>query len=120
MEKQRITELLERGSFDCKCGRHHDAKIKDVFISSGAISNIPAMLEKYGCKKAFVLADSFNDGFNNVNVRFFIVTADVVDLADPTVFEDHINRLAVIVNIEPVTDIKSLAVNGQLLVSKRL
>ena len=57
MEKQRITELLERGSFDCKCGRHHDAKIKDVFISSGAISNIPAMLEKYGCKKAFVLAD---------------------------------------------------------------
>ena len=48
MEKQRITELLERGSFDCKCGRHHDAKIKDVFISSGAISNIPAMLEKYG------------------------------------------------------------------------
>ncbi len=57
MEKQRITELLERGSFDCSCGRHHDAKIKDVFISSGAIANLPAMLEKYGCKKAFVLAD---------------------------------------------------------------
>lgn len=51
MEKQRITELLERGSFDCKCGRHHDAKIKDVFISSGAMANIPAMLEKYGCKR---------------------------------------------------------------------
>lgn len=57
MENQEISGLLSRGSFNCSCGHYHDAKIKDVFIASGAVANIPAMLAKYGCKKAFVLAD---------------------------------------------------------------
>ncbi len=40
--------------------------------------------------------------------------------ADLTVFKDHVDRLAMVVNIEPVTDIESLAVNGELFVGKSL
>ena len=48
------------------------------------------------------------------------MTADIIYLADLTVFKDHVDRLTMVVNIEPVTDIESLAVNGELFVGKSL
>ena len=70
--------------------------------------------------KTFILADCFKNCFNNIDIRFFIMTADIIYLADLTVFKDHVDRLTMVVNIEPVTDIESLAVNGELFVGKSL
>ena len=43
------------------------------------------------------------------------MTADIVDLAYPAVMNNEINSAAVILNIEPVADIESLAVDRQTL-----
>lgn len=57
-QTESIPELFARGAFVCPaCGRVHDAKVHDVWIGHGAIGRIPAMLDKYGCRRAFVLAD---------------------------------------------------------------
>ncbi len=42
---------------NCKCGKMHTAAIDEVVIGSGVITKIPAFIQKYGAKKAFVLAD---------------------------------------------------------------
>ena len=44
------------------------------------------------------------------------MTADIVDLAYPAVMNNEIDSAAVILNIEPVADIESLAVDRQALV----
>ena len=44
------------------------------------------------------------------------MTADIIDLTYPAVMNNEINSAAVILNIEPVADIESLAVDRQTLV----
>ena len=57
---------------------------------------------------------------HNVDVAYLIVSADVVDLADLPVLKDHVDCLAVILNIQPVTDIQPLSVYRQRLVVQRM
>ena len=45
------------GSERCSCGKIHTAAIDDVIIGNGVISRLPAIIEKYGAKKPFILAD---------------------------------------------------------------
>ena len=45
------------GSERCACGKIHTAAIDDVIIGNGVISRLPAIIEKYGAKKPFILAD---------------------------------------------------------------
>ena len=48
------------------------------------------------------------------------MAADVVDLADSALMDDQVDGSAVILHIEPVTDIQSLAVDRQRLVIQRV
>ncbi len=44
-------------SAHCSCGKTHTAPDCDIRIGSGVIREIPALLQKFGAKKPFVLAD---------------------------------------------------------------
>ena len=56
-----------------------------------------------------------DDRLHNKDVRPLIMTADVVDLTDLTACGNHINSLAVVFNIQPVTDLHTITIHRQLL-----
>ena len=70
--------------------------------------------------QALGLAELLADQLNDVDVRHLVVTADIIDLADPALADDQVDRLAVILDIEPVAHILALAVDGQGLVGERV
>ncbi len=41
----------------CSCGREHVAYVDEVLIGKGVMGHIPALLEKYGSRRPFLLAD---------------------------------------------------------------
>lgn len=43
--------------FLCDCGNKHSTQVDDVIVAKGAIYRIPEVIEQYGAKKVFVLAD---------------------------------------------------------------
>ena len=64
----------------------------------------------------FGLTHDAKNRFDNIYIALLVMTADIVDLAYPAVMNNEINSAAVILNIEPVADIESLAVDRQTLV----
>ncbi len=42
---------------NCPCGKKHIADIDDIIVENGAINRLPEVINGYGAKKAFVLAD---------------------------------------------------------------
>ena len=48
------------------------------------------------------------------------MTADVIDLSDSSFMNDQVNRFAVILHIQPVTDIDTLAINRSCLSCRAL
>ena len=56
-----------------------------------------------------------DDGLDDEDVGALVVAADVVDLADLAAVADHINGLAVVLNVQPVADLHTVTVDGQLL-----
>ena len=67
-------------------------------------------------EKGLKFAHDSQNRFDNIYIALLIVTADIVDLAYPAVMNNEIDSAAVILNIEPVADIESLAVDRQALV----
>ncbi len=49
--------MVFKKEFMCSCGRMHRAGIDGYLLESGAIKRIPEYIEKYGCKKPFIVAD---------------------------------------------------------------
>lgn len=41
----------------CPCGRDHKAAIDHVIVGSGVLAELPELIDRYGCKKPFLLAD---------------------------------------------------------------
>jgi len=48
---------LELDQKACACGRAHVTTVDEVIVGHGVINKIPWLLEKYACKKPFVLMD---------------------------------------------------------------
>jgi hypothetical protein len=48
------------------------------------------------------------------------VAADIIDLSDGTLADDQIDGLAVILDIEPVTDIQAFSVDRKLLICQSI
>ena len=57
MSETNITALLAKGDFVCECGKPHAAKLSKAIIETGAINKIPEIINGYGAKKVFILAD---------------------------------------------------------------
>lgn len=45
------------GSEICTCGKRHTAAIDEVIVGNGVIVQLPGIIQKYGAKKPFILAD---------------------------------------------------------------
>lgn len=41
----------------CKCGKEHKSSVNEVIIKSGAIKEIPEIVDRYGSVRPFILAD---------------------------------------------------------------
>jgi len=52
-----IEEIIKQGGFNCSCGKYHGTAVNDMVISSGAVARIPALVEKHGGRKAFLISD---------------------------------------------------------------
>ena len=50
---------------------------------------------------------------DDVDVRHLAIAADVVSLSGPAILEHPLQRVAMIVNVQPVTNIAAVAVNRQ-------
>lgn len=51
-----LADWLSAGSFACACGKTHTPGTANVIIESGAIQKLPALLEKAGIKRPFLLS----------------------------------------------------------------
>lgn len=51
-----LSDLVNIGSFECKCGKVHTPGVKKVIIEKGAISHLPEMLKEIGASKPFILS----------------------------------------------------------------
>ena len=51
-----LEDLVALGQFHCGCGKDHSAGIRKVVICSGAIGQLPELLEELGCRKPFLLS----------------------------------------------------------------
>lgn len=52
-----LKELATARIDDCSCGKAHHATLKNIVLGAGVITEIPALLKKYGAEKAFVFFD---------------------------------------------------------------
>ena len=53
-----LKDLMENDGAVCpSCGKRHFGLLRDYIAEENAIEKLPALLEKYGCKKPFVLCD---------------------------------------------------------------
>ena len=61
------------------------------------------------------LIEKVADSFDHVQIGALVAAADVVRLACNTSLEEQAQRLGVILDIEPITDVLSVAIDGQRL-----
>lgn len=54
---QLIRDLIHSGGFNCTCGRHHSAELKDLILESGALRKIPDLMKRFGGSNLFILTD---------------------------------------------------------------
>ena len=53
-----LKDLMENDGAVCpSCGKRHFGLLRDYIAEENAIEKLPALLEKYGCKKPFLLCD---------------------------------------------------------------
>ena len=67
--------------------------------------------------EGFGFSEFVEDSLHHINVGSFVVATDVVDFTDPTVPNDEINRFTMVFHVEPITDVKTRAVDRQRLVT---
>ena len=70
------------------------------------------------CDEAFRFAKFFTDNLYDFDICLFIMSADIVYFTDTSVVDDQVDRLAVVGNVEPVTDILACSVYRKCLISK--
>lgn len=51
-----MTDWLERGAFECTCGKIHESGTKRVIIEKNALRHLPALIEEIGGTKPFLLS----------------------------------------------------------------
>lgn len=52
-----VNELASVHITDCSCGKVHQAKLKEILLRPGALSDLPGLVGRLGAKKAFIYFD---------------------------------------------------------------
>ena len=84
------------------------------------IAHIMALTVTNMGNQALRLAQLFADNFHDFNVLLLVVTTDIVDFTHATLMDNQVDCLTVILHIQPVTDIQTLAINRQRLISQSI
>ena len=50
------------------------------------------------------------DDFHNLNILFLVVTAYIIDLANPALVNNQVNSLAVVLYIQPITNLHTVTI----------
>ena len=66
------------------------------------------------CDQAFRFAKLLADQFYNVDVFHFVMAAYIVDFSYPSLVDDQVDGTAMILYIQPVTDIFSFSIYRKL------
>ena len=82
------------------------------------IAHIVTLSVGYMGDKVFALAKLVADKLYNIDILHLVVTAYIINLTHSAFVQNKVNRLAMVFNIKPVANIKSLAVNGKRLIVK--
>ena len=65
--------------------------------------------------QVLALAEGLDDEPDDLDIRLFVVAADVVDLAVGALVQHGVDRRAVVGDVQPVADLHAVAVDGQRL-----
>ena len=84
------------------------------------ITHIVALTVSDICDQTLRLAKFFTNNLNNINVGHLIVTTSIIYFTDSALMNDQVNSTAMILYIQPVTDIFSLAVYRKRLIIQRI
>ena len=58
MNRDLTIEALLGASFDCGCGKHHSTRFSRMIMKSGAIAELPELLEELGKKRPHMVCDT--------------------------------------------------------------
>ena len=58
MNRDLTIEALLGASFDCGCGKHHSTRFSRMIMKSGAIAELPGLLEELGKKRPHMVCDT--------------------------------------------------------------
>lgn len=61
----------------CPCGKAHAVELDDVIVEKGAVNRLPEVLNRYGCRKVFLLADRNTEGAAGGRVRAVLEKAGI-------------------------------------------
>ena len=65
----------------------------------------------YVCDQALWFSKLFADDLNDVDIFHFVVSAYIVNLTNTSFVDDQVDGAAVILNIQPVTNILTFSIN---------
>jgi glycerol-1-phosphate dehydrogenase [NAD(P)+] len=71
-----INDYLNR-KFSCECGRMHSVNIESVIVGEGAIKELPGLLNSYGCKKIYIVADTNTFPVAGERAEKLVCSADI-------------------------------------------
>ena len=70
----------------------------------------------YMCDQALRFSKLLANDLNDLNILFFVVSAYIVDFSNSSVVDDQIDCLAVVLYIQPVTNIQTFSVYRKRLI----
>ena len=65
-------------------------------------------------------SEDIKNGVNDLDILLLIMSADIVGLKQPSLLLYHIDCLGMILDIEPVTNVLAVSVNGKLCTLKSI
>ena len=76
-----------------------------------SITHIMTFTVCYICDQAFRFSEGFADNLNDIDIFHFVVSAYIVDFANTSFVDDKVDCFTMVFYIEPVTHVKTFAVN---------
>ena len=84
-------------------------------VVAGAVGDVGDEVHVLALLTAEKAVDGVDDDLDDVDVLPFVEAADVVCLGNPAVVEDHVDGAGMVLDVQPVTDVLPLAVDGKRL-----
>ena len=107
-ETAAISDYLNR-TFPCSCGKRHEADLKDVEISAGALQKLPEYIRRYGHGKSLVVCDRNTYRACGEQVKKILDEAGCANslhiLSSENVVPDEAALGELLVSLDPETDL---------------